>query len=412
LLPHLLQKHQFEKIMKRIAMISYHTCPLASAEGKESGGMNVYVLELSRALARIGHQVDIFTRSVDTHNQQIVEIAQGLRLIHVKAGPQEVISKKELVPYIPEFIANYFEFTKSHNTVHDVLHAHYFLSGLIGLKLERLLQPVPPMVMSFHTLALMKNLVARDKSEKEDSSRVEAEMLLCREAQKIISPSESDKQFLNYLYDAQDSKVEIIPPGVDTTLFQPMEMNEAKKHLGVASDRKLIVYVGRIEPLKGIDVLMYAMKIVTRRNPEIPLSLCIVGGDISQPQSAWSSNLKSLDDLRNILHMTDIVHFAGQQKQPELPYYYNAAEMVVMPSHYESFGMSALEAMSCGVPVITTNVAGVSSLIDEKHASLIEHLLHNPEKRVTMSADVRNNVMDLSWGKIASQVSEVYETLC
>ncbi len=411
--------------MKRIAMISYHTCPLASEEGKETGGMNVYVLELSRKLVAMGHQVDMFTRSQDIHNTPIVDVAPGLRLIHLVAGPQESVSKKKLQPYITQFIASYHAYCEEYGITHDVLHAHYYLSGLIGLQVqEESKEHKVPMVLSFHTLALMKNLVARDEREKENAERIDAEMLLTQKAQHIIAPSESDKSYLTYLYNAVDSRVSVIPPGVNTDLFRPMGMEEAKKHIGVSEKEKIILFVGRIEPLKGIDMLMYAMKIVTKRNPDLPVCLCIVGGDVSQPKSAWTETLKSLDGVRHVLHMSTSVNFVGRQKQEMLPYYYNASEMVVMPSHYESFGMAALEAMSCGVPVITTNVAGVSSLIDEKHASLvtsvnnplllatqIEELLHHPEKRQEMGSDIRKNILDLSWKNIASAVSSVYDAI-
>ena len=411
--------------MKRIAMISYHTCPLASEEGKETGGMNVYVLELSRELAAMGHDVDMFTRSQDIHNTYVVEIAPRLRLVHLVAGPQAPVSKKEIRPYIPQFIANYHAFCREHAVAHDVIHAHYYLSGLIGLQLQsEKKEKKLPLVLSFHTLALMKNLVARDIGEKEDTGRIDAEMLLVKQAHHIIAASESDKSYLRYLYDASENLVSAIPPGVNTQLFKPMDMNEAKKHIGISEQDKMILFVGRIEPLKGIDMLMYAMKIVTQRNPRLPVCLCIVGGDVSQPKSSWTRTLRSLDAVRQVLHMSTTVNFVGRQKQETLPYFYNACEMVVMPSHYESFGIAALEAMSCGVPVITTNVAGVSSLIDEKHSSLvtsvnnplllatqIEALLHHPEKRQEMGCDIRKNVLDLSWKNIARRVSSVYDNL-
>ena len=208
------------------------------------------------------------------------------------------------------------------------------------------------------------------------------------------------------MYGVPLKTIEVIPPGVNTDLFRPMDMESAKKHIGLSMQDKMILFVGRIEPLKGIDMLMYAMKIVTERNPDTKVCLCIVGGDISQPQDAWSDTLRNLNAVRHTLNMSTTVTFVGQKSQEMLPYYYNASEMVVMPSHYESFGMSALEAMSCGVPVITTNVAGVSSLIDETHSSLITSV-NNPlfytdrassasPENVLPCADIRNNVLDLS----------------
>lgn len=402
--------------MSQIAMISFHTCPLASEEGKETGGMNVYVLELSRALTRLGHQVDIFTRSQDVHNKALVEVSDGLRVVHLVAGPQTPINKKELFPYLLEFVEHYNDFCKDNSVSHTIIHAHYYLSGLIGLQMKN-----RPMILSFHTLGLMKNLVARNIAEKEEDKRIEAEMYLGKLAKKIVVPSKSDKNYLRYLYGVPQKTIEVIPPGVNTELFRPMDKEIAKKHIGLSMQDKMILFVGRIEPLKGVDMLMYAMKIVTERNPGIRVCLCIVGGDISQPPDAWSDTLQNLNAVRHTLNMSTTVTFVGQKSQELLPYYYNASEMVVMPSHYESFGMSALEAMSCGVPVITTNVAGVSSLIDESHSSLItsvnnplllasqiEHLLHHPEKRAIMREEIRKNVLDLSWGNIADKMSSLY----
>lgn len=406
-------------------MIAYHTCPLASEEGKESGGMNVYVLELAKKLASAGNHVDIFTRSTDPHNTPVVQVADRLRVIHVVAGPQKSIAKKDLLPYIEEFAAEFDTFSKDHAVNYDIMHVHYFLSGLIAQEIQKNKTYARiPVIISFHTLALMKNLVARDTAEKEDDSRVLAESQLCQNMNHIIATSQSDKSYLQYLYDAEESHITVIPPGVNTELFRPIDQLEARAHIGIEGQQKMILFVGRIEPLKGIDMLMYAMKIVTKRNPNSPVCLCVVGGDISQPPIAWPSTLRSLDAIRHILHMSASVKFVGKQKQEELPYFYNAAEMVVMPSHYESFGMAALESMSCGVPVITTNAAGVSSLIDEKHSSLItsvnnplllasqiETLLHAPEKRSQMGHDIRQNVLDLSWDNIASQIVDVYDTV-
>jgi D-inositol-3-phosphate glycosyltransferase len=268
----------------------------------------------------------------------------------------------------------------------------------------------------------MKNLVARSEEEKENVHRIEAERLLLTCANRIIASSESEGSYLEYLYDTPKEKITIIPPGVDTELFRPIESNVAKDHIHVPRAQKLILFAGRIEPLKGIDVLLYAMKIVLARNPKYPVCLCIVGGDISQPPTEWSRTHRSLDDLRKLLGLTASVTFVGQKPQHELPYYYNAADMVVMPSHYESFGMAALEAMACGVPVITTNVTGISSLVDEKHASLIttvnnplllasqiEYFLRQPQKREEVGASLRKHVMDLSWSHIAKKITAVYD---
>ncbi len=402
--------------MKRIGILSFHTCPLASEEGKETGGMNVYILELGRELAGLGHQVDVFTRSQAPDNKPVIEVAPGFRVIHLKAGPQEPVHKKLLIPYIDEFVHAFHEFQTSQVRPYDVIHAHYYLSGLIAMKIGL------PFIMSFHTLALMKNLVARDETEKEDEIRIDAEMLLGENAKKVVANSESDVRYLQYLYGIPEDRLTVIPPGVNTALFRPIPMAQAREKLAVGADDKLIVFVGRIEPLKGIDMLLYATKIVATRNPTLKLCVCIVGGDISQPQISWSKTLQSLNTIRHTLHLSASVTFVGQQSQEVLPYYYNSADIVVMPSHYESFGMAALEAMSCGVPVMTTNAAGISSFIDEKHSALItsvnnplllanqiEYLLKTPEKRDQLGRDVRENVMDLTWNRVAKTMSKLYQ---
>lgn len=405
-------------------MISYHTCPLASLEGKETGGMNVYVLELSKELAKQGYIVDIYTRSQDNSNKEIVEIGKNLRLIHLKAGLQKHIPKKQLINFIDDFVESFKQFSKKYELSYDLLHCHYYLSGLIGLKISQKNGKKIPVAMTFHTLALMKNLVARDEMEKEDKSRIDSEFLLIKKVDTIITPSTTNKEYITSLYNAPEEKITVVTPGVDTKLFKPMDKQKAKEKVGAGKNHKIVLFVGRIEPLKGIDVLMYAIKILLQKHPAMNLCLWIVGGDVSQKTSFWSKELQKLENLRELLGIKTIVKFVGQKPQTMLPYYYNAAEVVVMPSHYESFGMAALEAMACGIPVITTNVSGIASLIDDKHqalittvnnplmlASQIETLLTDEAFHKKIGKQVYETVQDLSWKNIAKATKHVYENL-
>lgn len=400
-------------------MISYHTCPLASEEGKETGGMNVYVYELSKNLARLGHSVDIITRSQGEDNKPVVQIEKNVRLMHVIAGPQQPIPKKKITDYIPQFIQAYEQYMEKERLQYDILDAHYYQSGLIGLELQKKLHI--PMVMTFHTLALMKNLVARSGSEMETQMRINAEFLLAEHADAIITPSASDKQYLKYLYGVDTEKIFEVPPGVNTTLFHPIPKNEAKKEVNIIQSEKILLFVGRIEPLKGIDTLLYAIKILITQLPDLPVKLLIVGGDISQHITKWSKEMQQLQTLTQTLNISQYVQFVGKKPQPTLPYYYNAAEILVMPSHYESFGMTAAEAMACGTPVITTNVAGVSQLIDDYHASQItsvnnplllafqiKNLLTNPELYTEIRNKSINDVEDLRWSHVAKKVEALY----
>ncbi len=405
----------------KILMISYHTCPLASEEGKETGGMNVYVFELSRNLARLGHKIDVITRSQDKDNEKIVEVEENFRVIHLTAGPEAAMNKKKLVEFIPEFVDSYISFVQENDLQYDLLHAHYYQSGLIGTEIQKRLNNKIPLVLTFHTLALMKNLVARSASELSSQYRIDAEFKLSKHVDAIITPSTSDKQYLQYLYEVNPKKIFEIPPGVNTELFKPIEKIAAKEHLNLNTQEKIILSVGRIEPLKGIDMLLFAIKILIRQIPQIPLRFLIVGGDISQHITKWSPQLKQLEEFRHILGISKYVQFIGQKPQHELPYYYNAAEIVVMPSHYESFGMAAAESMACGTPVITTNVAGISQLIDERRSTLVTSvnnplLLASQIRQLLTNAsiydEIRDNIMrnieDLCWSGISKQIASVY----
>src|SRR5664279_2358563 len=283
---------------RRIALISYHTCPLASEEGKETGGMNVYVLELGKRLAQRGLLVDAFTRSQDS-SQKIVTVVPGFRVVHLTAGPEATLPKKQLYRFIPEFVEKFLSFTRENNLHYEVLDCHYYLSGLIGLEIQK--RQKQPIIMTFHTLALMKNLVARDELEQESRERIDAEMTLVQQAQVIVAPSRNEKQYLQYLYDADPAKIHIIHPGVDQSLFRPLPQAQAKAFVDADPDQPVILFVGRIEPLKGIDGLLYAMKILTSRNPDLKVCLWIVGGDISQPINRWSKELQKLEALRQVL---------------------------------------------------------------------------------------------------------------
>lgn len=402
-------------------MISYHTCPLASEEGKETGGMNVYVYELSSALWRLGFEVDVVTRSQDARVEKVVQVEKGFRVIHLVAGPELPIHRKKVIDFVPEFIESLNAFIKKEHLHYDIIHAHYYLSGLIALGIRNYGDRATPFVITFHTLALMKNLVARASGEEESRARIDAEFTLMKAADVIITPSASDKQYLMYLYEATEEKIVEIAPGVNMNLFRPMNKEQAKSHLNISTAQKTLLFVGRIEPLKGIDMLLYAVKILKAQLPSLPLTLLIVGGDISQHITTWSPQLRQLNTLRHVLHIEEEVQFIGQRPQKELPYFYNAADIVVIPSHYESFGMVVAEAMACGTPVITTNVAGISDLIDQRRSTLIT-AVNNPlllasQIRQLLTNDVmykeveRNSIAstkDLSWSVVAKHVAQVY----
>jgi D-inositol-3-phosphate glycosyltransferase len=388
----------------RIAMISYHTCPLASLEGKETGGMNVYVLELSRALARRGHHVDVYTRSHEENDALITTPESNLRVMHLTAGAQTQLPKKKLVRFIPKFVGAYKSFVQKQQVSYEAVHAHYYQSGLAAQSLGQ------PFIMSFHTLGLMKNLVARDATERENSARIRAEFRLTKLAHTIVASSESDRAYMEYLYDVPVNKIAVITPGIDISLFHPMEKNEARRHIHADPKHKIVLYVGRVEPLKGLDSLLYAIKILTKQYPKETVCLWIVG----------DKSPRALANIQQTLSLSTNVRFVGWQKQTELPYYYNGADVVVMPSHYESFGLSALEALGCNVPVITTNVTGISNLMSDEYASIITSV-NNPlllasqiQKVLTNTSAVKQTKIIISkhqWSNVAARMLSVYKSV-
>jgi len=400
---------------KRLAVISYHTCPISDEHDAEIGGMNIYVLELSKELARKGYAIDIFTRSQDAKSPRIVEVAPLLRVIHLPAGEETPLPKKDLITYIPDFIDSFYEFMKEDKQSYYAVSCHYYLSGIIGMDIKK--KFAIPFIITFHTLGLMKNLVARSEAERESIDRVKSELLLVKEADLVVATSETDSEYIENLYNGDPEKIKILTPGVNLTLFQPRSKTDAKASIGASQDEKLILFVGRIEPLKGIDVLLYSLKILLNKNPDLNVCVWIVGGDISADSDNWPAELKKLDELRKVLDITTSVKFVGRKEQEELPAYYNAADLLVMPSHYESFGITAVEAMASGVPVITTDVTGVSNLIDKKHSILItsannpimlaekiRNLVTDEAVYQKVSHDVRENVKDLSWENAADQL--------
>lgn len=405
-------------MQKRLAVISYHACPL-SDEGSEIGGMNVYVLELSKALANIGYIIDIFTRSQSPKSPKIVQVMDNLRVIHLEAGTQKYLPPKSLLNHTSEFTENFDRFLAGEGLSYDILSCHYYLSGIIGLEIKKKYEL--PMLMTFHTLALMKNLVARGDEEKETIHRIETELRLVEKADRIIATSENDAEYMATLYDCPRDKVAVLIPGIDLQLFHPVDKIIAKEKIGASINHRIILFAGRIEPLKGIDVLLYAVKILVEKYKDDSLCLWIVGGNVSKEIREWSAELQKLETLRKILNISTSVIFVGRKEQKDLPYYYAAAELVVMPSHYEAFGMTALEAMSCGTPVIATDATGVSGLIDKKHKHLvtssnnplmlsekIHKLLSDKKEYEKVSREVYENVQDLSWENVAKK----FMTIC
>src|SRR5689334_6287606 len=349
--------------MLRIAMISYHTCPLATLGGKDTGGMNVYVRELTRQLGQMGIHVDVFTRSQDDHVPYVLhELGYGNRVVHVPAGPEHPVPKQELANYIPEFVKGIKAFACEKGIKYDLIHSHYWMSGIAAASLSDFWGGTP-IVHMYHTLGEMKNRIARSEAEREGEYRINGEKQVLRRADRIVVATIAELTQLRFLYKANQSKLVVIPPGVDVSHFYPIPSDEAKQYIGLKPDDRMVLFVGRIEPLKGIDTLIEAMSCLHVQGLNRPVHLAIIGGDPTVSAQDMDSEMARLQKMCDDLAMGQTVVFLGKRSQDTLPYYYSAAEVVVMPSLYESFGMVALEAMACGTPVVASEVGGLGFLV-------------------------------------------------
>lgn len=408
-----------------IAMLSYHTCPLAVLGGKDTGGMNVYVREITRQLGATGIHVDVFTRSQNEHVPHVLhDLGYGNRVVHVPAGPEYPVPKKELANYLPQFVDGIGEFAASKGISYDLIHSHYWLSGLAAIELQQKWET--PIVHMFHTLGLMKNRVAQSPDELEGEYRIEGEQEVLSKADRIIAATTAEFAQLLWLYQADVSKISIIPPGVDVGRFYPIPADEAKEYIGIPPCGRMLLFVGRIEPLKGLDVLIEAIGIMHKKDvlKENPFCLAIIGGDTDESSDQANQEMARIKSLSEHYGLDDLVTFLGRRSQDSLPYYYSAAEAVVVPSQYESFGMVALEAMACGIPVVASQVGGLAYLVQdgvtgytvpvdepEALANRLTLLLQDRELRDRMGQQAVKVAQDYAWDKIADRLMPIYASL-
>lgn len=409
----------------RVAMLSYHTCPLATLGGKDTGGMNVYVRDLARELGRRGVGVDVFTRSQDEHVPHVLhDLGYGNRIVHIRAGPEVPMVKTELVEYIPIFMEGINRFSQAKNLTYDLIHSHYWLSGLAALDLRDLWSV--PVIQMFHTLAVMKNRVARNEHEAESTIRVDAEKRLLREVDRVIAATQAEVAQIQWLYQIGTEKVVVIPPGVDTSHFYPIAKDEAKEFAGIHQEKRIILYVGRIESLKGIDTLLRAIARLIENGVfrNVPLGLLVIGGDAKFSAEDANAEMGRLQELSDSLGLSEVVSFLGKCDQDNLQYYYSAAEIVVVPSHYESFGLVALEAMACGTPVVASETGGLAFLIRDGEtgfhvpagdvdslADKLTRLLKDDVLLARLGTQAAAYAKGYDWAHVTDKILDLYGTL-
>jgi D-inositol-3-phosphate glycosyltransferase len=389
-------------------MLSVHSCPVGQLGTKDTGGMSVYIRELARELGKLGHKVDLFTRVHDPHDLLMESLARNVRLVHFKVGGDEAINKLDLYPLLPDFVSSLDEFRKRRRLKYDLIFSHYWLSGIVGQEIEKRWN-VPNIIM-FHTLGAIKNSLG--VGYEEPDLRIKTETELARSSQRIITATDNEKAALVNGYDVSADKVAVIPCGVNLRTFRPFNRISARDKLGLDNE-KIVLFVGRIEPLKGIDRLFGAFAGIPNKDTT---KLVVIGGD---PDS--EAELKQLRQLSNKLGIADAVSFIGTVKHELMPYYYNAADVCVVSSHYESFGLVALESLACGTPVVATDVGnlrniiqpGLSGFVVPDHSEdglteMIADVLAWPERGLRQSRLIRQSVTGFSWANTAGQINDEF----
>ena len=351
--------------MTRLAILSVHTCPLAALGGKETGGMNVYVREVARELGRLGVGVDVFTRSQDPAIPRVVPLGPGARVVHLAAGPERPIPRAAVAAHLDAFVEGVDAFRRTAGVEYALVHGHYWLSGLVGLELRR--RWGVPHVQMFHTLGAIKNAVSRDPVDREPEERLRAEARVAAAADRIVVANAVERADLCWHYRADVARVRVIPCGVDLDLFRPSDAARARARLGLEAERVLL-FVGRLTPIKGLETLLRALAVAKSNGlGGTRVRLVIVGGD----KDSHGTHGAQLRRLARDLGVGAWVDFRGSLPQDVLPDYYAAADLCLMPSLHESFGMVALEAMACGVPVIGSRVGGLSATIQDGLTGLL-----------------------------------------
>ena len=396
----------------RVAMLSLHTSPLAPLGGRETGGMNVYVREVAAQLAEAGVACDVFTRRTEPALPEIEALGNGARLVHITAGPVEHLEKEALPPLVDAFAEAVEAFREREGLTYDLIHSHYWLSVASGDLLAR--RWAAPHIAMFHTLGDVK-LRAR-ASEHETPERLEAERRLVHSLDRIVAATEHERQLLRQLFRVSPQKVAVIPLGVDLGRFEPRSRAEARAALGLSQTARIVLAVGRIEPLKGFDILVRAIAEMTHRED---VRLILVGGD-----ARASVERARLLAVAAEVGVSDRVDLVGAVPHERLAQYYSAADVVAMPSFYESFGLVAIEAMACGVPVVASRVGGLTSTIADGRtgyliawrcpspfAEKIDLLLENEALCDALGANAAQAMHAYSWRSVAASLIEQYEGL-
>ena len=400
---------------RRVAVLSVHTSPLELPGTGDAGGMNVYVVETSKRLAALGVEVEVFTRATSSDLPPVVELAPGVTVRHVVAGPFEGLSKEDLPAQLCALTSGVLRAEAQHEPGwYDVVHSHYWLSGQVGwLASERW---GTPLVHTAHTLAKVKNLNLAEGDSPEPLRRVVGEEQVVAAADRLVANTAAEARQLIELYDAEAERVVTVAPGVDLEHFRPGEASGARTRLGIPPDAVVLLFVGRIQPLKAPDVLLRAAARLLEQDPSLAdrLVVAVVGG----PSGSGLAEPEALQHLARELGIDHLTRFEPPSTNGRLRDWYQAATVVAVPSHNESFGLVALEAQACGTPVVATDVGGLRTTVRDGVSGLLVPG-HAPEQwaaaltraavdRPLLSRGALAHAADFSWGATAEGLLTTY----
>jgi D-inositol-3-phosphate glycosyltransferase len=391
-----------------VAMLSIHTSPLdMPGRTRDAGGMNVYINQLARELGQSQNSIDIFTRRTNEYTPKVIQLTPQVRVIHIQAGPSAPIQKHELYQYLADFALRIEEFRRNEKIHYDVLHSHYWLSGVAAMQLAQ--RWAIPHITMFHTLAYLKQLA--NPNETEPSIRLEMERRLIQQVDSIIATTNDERIQIIRHCGATPGQVRVIPCGIDLKLFKPQDQQQAREKLGLKPYQPVLLFVGRLDPFKGPDLLLRTAAMMEEK-----AQIVIVGG-----KSSNDKDMEQLKELAAQLKISRRVHFIGARPQYELPVMYSAADVTVVPSYYESFGLAAVESLACGTPVVATRAGGLTTVVQNNEtgflvprcpgffAERLDSLLQNPMLLKQLSWAARPSVLQFSWKNVADKVQAMYE---
>ena len=404
----------------RIATLMVHTSPLDQAGIGDAGGMNVYVVESAKKMAQAGVSVDIFTRANHPNLPETVEIADGVNVKHLVAGPFEGLSKEELPSQLGALTSSFMNYQKQlPNDYYSLLHSHYWISGQLGWMVSE--RTGTPLIHTMHTTAKVKNLNLADSEKPEPQTRAIGEEQVVKASTGLIANTDAEAASLVSLYDACPDNVFVVAPGVDLQTFSPGSgKSAARVKLNIAPDAIMLTFVGRIQPHKGPDVLLRAVSEMVTHSPHLKAKLAVVimGG----ASGSGVNELESLKVLAKFLKIDDVTHFIEPVSRELLPDWYRASDLVCVPSYSESFGLVALEAQACGTPVVATAIGGLrtavsdgisGSLVDghdpKAWSAVISRLIAEPQRRLLLSMGAVVHASHFGWENTAHKTLEVYD---